>query len=111
MVSDLISSAFVGVVEAADVRCAAANTTLNCAHAESRVSVRLAPADCGFAKWLDSAADKADPKLQSLFTIPQFPNLAEEVVSGAREDLPSHLSLIPWLLTNRGAGYIPRCAR
>lgn len=79
-VADSISNAFVGVAEAADERGA---------------SLRLAPAACGLAMWLDIAADKADAIVQSLFIISEFPNLAEEVVSGAQETLTriSHLLL------------------
>ena len=62
-VADSISNAFVGVVEATDVRCATANTTLNGALAEVRASLLLAPTSCGLTKWFDIASDEEDPIL------------------------------------------------
>ena len=58
---------------------------MNGAHAEDRVSLRLALTNCGLAKRVDIAADKEDPILQSLRIIHEFPSLAEEVASGAQE--------------------------
>ena len=53
-VADSISNAFVGVVEATDVRWA---------------SLLLAPTSCGLTKWFDIASDEEDPISQSLLII------------------------------------------
>ena len=70
--ADSISNAFVGVVEATDVRWA---------------SFLLAPTGCGLTKWFDIASDEEDPISQSLLIIsssrisPKKVNSAEETFS------------------------------
>ena len=59
--ADWISNASAGVVEAPDVCCATANTTLIGAHAEGRASLLLAPASCGLKGWLDIHQTRRSP--------------------------------------------------
>ena len=82
--ADSISNAFVGVVEATDVRWA---------------SLLLAPTGCGLTKWFDIASDEED-RIFTIFTYNfEFSNLTKEEVNSAEETFSLDSSLIDCLAT------------
>ena len=82
-VADSISNAFVGVVEATDVRWA---------------SLLLAPTGCGLTKWFDIASDEEDPISQSLLIISSS-RISPKKVNSAEETFSLDSSLIDCLAT------------